>query len=149
LEGVPVRDTFWRQNVKGKRKSSRARFDKWARKKSNWAYRELQAYLKYVSEQNIDPLSVKGSFAGALGFAQFVPSSVLMYGVDGNKDGRVNLYEHHDAINSVANYLKRHGWKPELGPKKATKVLLKYNNSTPYAETILKVARRLGRDGSI
>ncbi len=121
----------------------RAEFEKWASCKSAWAYSELKAYLRYVTVEKLDPFSVHGSYAGAFGIAQFVPSSVLEYGLDGNKDGQVNLSDHMDAIESVANYLKQHGWKPGLGREEAFRVLLCYNRSTYYANTILEVAERL------
>jgi membrane-bound lytic murein transglycosylase B len=147
LDEAAKREMLWHTHVKDKPGRSRNQFEKWARRKSSWAYTELKAYLKYVRAQNIDPFSMYGSYAGALGFSQFVPSSVLKFGQDGNKDGQINLYQHVDAIESVANYLKEHGWKPGLGRDKAFRVLLSYNHSKYYADTILKVAERLGRVG--
>jgi len=143
LDEAAKRDMLWHTHVEGKVSGSRDQFEKWARRKSTWAYTELKAYLRYVKAQNIDPFSVYGSYAGALGFAQFVPSSVLKFGQDGNKDGQINLYQHMDAIDSVANYLKEHGWKPGLGQDEAFRVLLSYNHSKYYVEIILKVAQML------
>lgn len=151
LAETAKRDMLWNGHVKGKAQETqelRNRFDKWAVRKSDWAYRELKAYLTYVQAQNIDPFSLRGSYAGALGFAQFVPSSVLTFGRDGNKDGQVNLHEHMDAIESVANYLNEHGWRPGQERDEALRVLLRYNHSTYYAETILKVADRLKSVGT-
>ena len=96
-----------------------------------------------LGQQKVDPFSMNGSYAGALGFAQFIPSSVLKFGKDGDQDGQINLFQHGDAIESVANYLKQHGWKPDLTRKEAFRILLRYNNSKYYANTILKVADRL------
>jgi membrane-bound lytic murein transglycosylase B len=138
-----TRDMVWDTYVREKTSQSKERFDKWAARKSAWAYGELKAYLKYVKEQNLDPFSMNGSYAGALGYSQFVPSSVLKFGKDGNQDGQVNLYQHGDAIESVANYLKKHGWKPGLSRQEAVRILLRYNNSKYYANAILNVADRL------
>lgn len=138
-----TRDFLWDNYIKGKAAGSRKRFSDWAARKSHWAFGELKAYLKYIKNQGLDALSMRGSYAGALGYAQFVPSSVLKFGKDADKDGQINLYQHGDAIESVANYLKQHGWKPDLSRQEAFRVLLYYNNSKYYANTILKVADRL------
>jgi len=140
-----TRDIVWNTYVKKKASTSKKNFDAWAARKSKWAFDELKAYLTYIQTQGLDAFSMRGSYAGALGFAQFVPSSVLTFGVDGDRDGRVNLYQHRDAIESVANYLQRHGWKPDLNRKEAFRILLRYNNSAYYANTILDVADRLSR----
>jgi len=75
---------------------------------------ELEAYLLLTSEQGIDPLTPKGSYAGALGLPQFIPSSYRAYAVDFNDNGRTDLWgETADAVGSVANYLAEHGWRSE------------------------------------
>lgn len=74
---------------------------------------ELEQYLLLTRKQKINPLSVKGSYAGAMGQPQFIASSYRHYAVDFNNNGRTDLWnETADAIGSVANYLARHGWKP-------------------------------------
>ncbi len=138
-----ARDSLWNTYVSRKAPDEKEAFNKWAARKSTWAYQELKAYLQYAKAQGLDPFSVRGSYAGALGFAQFVPSSVLTYGRDGDKDGKVDLHQHEDAIDSIAYYLKQHGWEPKLDREKAFNVLLRYNNSKYYADTILKVADRI------
>jgi membrane-bound lytic murein transglycosylase B len=145
LGDTAKRDMVWHAYVKEMVSESKGQFETWARKKSAWAYRELRAYLKYTTCENVDPFAAYGSYAGALGIAQFVPSSVLKFGQDGNNDGHINLSEHVDAIESVANYLKQHGWKPGLGRDEAFRVILCYNRSSYYADTILKVAEQLSR----
>jgi len=78
--------------------------------------RELAQYLLLTREIDIDPLKIKGSYAGAFGIAQFIPSSYRQYAVDFNGDGKRDLIHNAaDAIGSVANFLKRHGWQPH-GP---------------------------------
>ncbi len=143
LDDKDSRDMLWHTYVRHKARGSRSQFDQWARRKSAWAYGELKAFLQHVKAQKVDPFSVYGSYAGALGIAQFVPSSVLRFAQDGNRDGRINLYDHEDAIESIANYLKQHGWRPGLKRHEAFRTLLNYNHSRYYAETILKVAERL------
>jgi len=122
---------------------SRKEFDSWADRKSKWAYRELKEFLKYTQGEGIDPLSISGSYAGALGISQFMPSNVNKLAKDGNQDGKVDLFEHADAIASIANFLKHHGWKSGLPRDKRYKILLKYNYSKYYANTLLDIADRL------
>ncbi len=74
---------------------------------------ELEQYLLMTREEQIDPLSLKGSYAGAMGIPQFISSSYRNYAVDFDNDGHRNLWDNPvDAIGSVAHYFKRHGWKP-------------------------------------
>jgi membrane-bound lytic murein transglycosylase B len=137
-----VRDAAWVEMKKTPR-LSRARFEKWAKSKSGWAYRELKAFLTYAAREGFDPSEVMGSFAGAFGIAQFMPTSILGYAADGNADGRVDLFHHEDAIASVANYLKKNGWREKMGKKQRAKVIYRYNHSDYYVEAILKIADRL------
>lgn len=80
-------------------------------KRSPFFTRELKQYLLLTREQERDPLVLKGSYAGAMGYGQFMPSSYRAYAVDFDGDGKTNIWENPvDAIGSVANYFKRHGW---------------------------------------
>ena len=137
-----VRDMFWNETLKSQ-KLSMKRYEKWARKKSNWAYTELKAFLKYTARENIDPVTVYGSYAGALGIAQFMPSSILAYAKDGNSDGQIDLFNHADAIPSIASYLKHFGWHTGIDKKGAKKVIYRYNHSDYYVATILKISALL------
>ena len=75
--------------------------------------RELEALLLLAREQGRDPLSYRGSYAGALGLPQFLPSSVRQWAVDFDDSGRIDLTASAtDAIGSVAHFLQAHGWQP-------------------------------------
>ena len=74
---------------------------------------ELLSYLLMVRDSGADVFSVRGSYAGAIGIPQFMPGSVRRYAVDFDRDGRIDLQRNaSDAIGSVANFLKQHGWQP-------------------------------------
>ncbi|HFC96881.1 MAG TPA: lytic murein transglycosylase, partial [Thermosulfurimonas dismutans] len=120
-----------------------ARFRKIMARRSRWAYRELRVLLELSRKYGMDPLALKGSIFGAFGYPQFVPSSFRKYAVDGNGDGRIDLYTLTDALASAANYLRAHGWRPGLSREEKKRVLMTYNHSEPYAETILKIAEYL------
>ncbi|MYN30206.1 lytic murein transglycosylase B [Duganella levis] len=79
---------------------------------------ELEATLLFARQSGTDPLSLKGSFAGALGMPQFMPSSLMKYAVDFDGNGTIDLLNSpSDAIGSVAAFLAAHGWQRELaGP---------------------------------
>jgi len=73
--------------------------------------KELREFLLLAREQQVDPLTLKGSYAGAMGLPQFMPSSFRAYAVDFDGDGHINIWtDPEDAIGSVASYFKRHGW---------------------------------------
>ncbi len=112
-------------------------------RRAKWAFRELCALLTYAQKNGFDPLAIKGSIFGAFGLPQFVPTSVLSYGVDWDGDGRVDLFDLEDALASMANYLSQRGWRGVLSYEAQIKVIKTYNNSQPYAETVLKLAAQL------
>ncbi|MDR2188328.1 MAG: lytic murein transglycosylase B [Azonexus sp.] len=73
---------------------------------------ELEQFLLLARENNFDPLTIKGSYAGAIGIPQFMPGSQRRYGVDFDGDQRVDLSASvDDAIGSVAHFLQQHGWQ--------------------------------------
>ncbi|BCJ09157.1 MULTISPECIES: lytic murein transglycosylase B [unclassified Pseudomonas] len=75
--------------------------------------KELREFLLLAREEQLDPLTLKGSYAGAMGLPQFMPSSFRAYAVDFDGDGHINIWNNpDDAIGSVASYFKRHGWVP-------------------------------------
>ncbi len=73
---------------------------------------ELEQYLVMAREEGLDPLAPVGSYAGAMGLPQFMPSSFRNYAVDGDADGKRDLWnDWADVFSSVGNYLKVHGWR--------------------------------------
>lgn len=72
---------------------------------------QLKEYLLLARQEQVDPLTVTGSYAGAMGLPQFMPSSFRAYAVDFDNDGHIDIWTNPtDAIGSVANYFKQHGW---------------------------------------
>ena len=136
------REYLWTQ-LPQKRRYERNQYDQKADRKASWAYKELKAFLTYTTQHQMDPVSIKGSYAGALGIAQFMPSNILAYGRDGDGDGRIDLFEDADAIFSIASYLKHSGWEPGIDREKAYKVVYHYNHSKYYVNTILKIRELL------
>ena len=112
-------------------------------RRAAWARGEIMSLLELARQQGVSPLALRGSVAGALGMCQFVPSSVLKHGRDGDANGRLELHKPADAIASVGWYLKHYGWRPGMSRDEKIVVLLTYNNSRTYARTVLDLARRL------
>ena len=73
---------------------------------------QLGEFMQLLQEQKLDPKTLKGSYAGAMGYGQFIPSSYRHYAVDFDRDGTTDILTNPvDAIGSVANYFKQHGWR--------------------------------------
>jgi membrane-bound lytic murein transglycosylase B len=73
---------------------------------------ELEEFLLLTRDEQVDPLAAKGSYAGAVGKPQFIPSSYRAYAVDFDRDGRRDLWASNaDVVGSVGNYLAQHGWR--------------------------------------
>jgi membrane-bound lytic murein transglycosylase B len=113
------------------------------RQKADWAYGELKALILYADRSEFDPLTFPSSIYGAIGLCQFLPSNILPYGVDADHDGRIDLFTKPDALYSIANYLREHGWKYTMDEGSQRQVILRYNKSSVYANTVLAVAQKL------
>lgn len=99
-------------------------------KRASFFKAELGKFLELCEKEGLDPLSIKGSYAGAMGYGQFMPSSYLAYAKSYDQDSGADLMnEVNDGIASVANYLKVHRWKE--GRRIAVKV-----NKKEEAETL-------------
>ncbi len=103
----------------------------------NRALKNLFVLIRGCKARGIDPLSVKGSWAGALGFPQFMPAS-LRWAEDGNADGQIDLFNMDDAIASVGRYLASAGFK-----KSPNKAVYDYNHEPAYVEGVLAFAKAL------
>ncbi len=114
-----------------------------ADEKADWAYDELKALLRYAAAKNQSPLALPGSIYGAIGICQFMPTNALKFGVDADADGQVDLFTTRDAIHSVANYLRGHGWRADLDEEGRKEVIFAYNHSDLYVLAVLTVADRL------
>lgn len=111
-------------------------------KRAAWARDELVGLLRLAARDRRPAQAYRGSPAGALGMAQFVPTSLLQWGADGDRDGRVDLNRVEDAILSVAVYLQAHGWRPGLDRAGQYAVVHEYNHSQTYVNTVLELAKR-------
>lgn len=82
--------------------------------RANFFKNELKEYIILITEQRLDPLELKGSYAGAMGMPQFIASSYRKYAVDFDNSGQIDLHNNvAHVIGSVANYLKSYGWQPK------------------------------------
>jgi membrane-bound lytic murein transglycosylase B len=108
----------------------------------------LAQYLILTRENHLNPTDIKGSYAGALGIPQFMPSSYRHFGVAYHHGDPVNLFDNDDAIASVANYFYKNGWKANqpiahllhsknqwINKKVAKRLTMPLENSNQYWET--------------
>ena len=142
LTDETLRERIW-NSIPDKKKPKKEVFIKKVEKRSKWGYEELKALIKYTEQEGMAPEGIKGSYAGAMGIPQFMPSNAIRLAKDGNNDGRIDLFTHADAIFSVANYLKHHGWKPGIARQKQHEVLFRYNHSNYYVDILLKISDKL------
>ena len=139
-------------------------------RRSKYFMSELEHFLLMTRDEDFDPLQPQGSWAGAMGYGQFMPSSFRSLAVDFNKDGRRDLWHPKDAVGSIANYFSHNGWqfhspvtKRASGPVNDQavielstyegsefwytypnfKVIKKYNNSNKYAMAVHQLAQAI------
>jgi membrane-bound lytic murein transglycosylase B len=104
---------------------------------------EIPALLSLAKRGGVDVLSIKGSSAGAMGLPQFLPSAVLRYGFDGNKDGAISLHDEHDAIWSTGTYLAHFGFRKTLPLQEKRSIIWRYNKSKSYIDTVLSLSKTI------
>lgn len=105
--------------------------------KREFAIRELRQFLAVAQKNGWDPFSIIGSSAGAFGATQFIPTSYAAYAVDGDGDGKIDLFNILDATASTANYLARHRYASD---RRAS--ILRYNPWGTYADVVMEYADR-------
>ena len=116
-------------------------------KRAKWASTELASYIEYCYKDNIEPQSIEGSYAGAFGFGQFIPSSFNRYAIDFDSDGIRSPHEWPDVLASMANYLVKNGYS--LGENNFSKdspnwkSIFRYNPSENYVNVILDLRVQL------
>ncbi len=144
MDQTSYRDKIWIMlPARDRERWGREDFDKKLQDRAKWAYGELHALFEWSDAQGIRPQNFRGSVMGAVGMPQFLPSSLIRYGADGNDDGLIDPYNPYDAIFSVGNYLRANGWCNARTESEKESVVYTYNHSGPYCRTILGVAARL------
>ena len=114
-------------------------------RKSNWAANQLAEYLSLCHQNKMGPQSISGSYAGAFGFGQFIPSSFNRFAVDFDGDGVRHHLEWPDVFGSIANYLKKNGYKGLDFSKGSPnwKAVWAYNHSENYVRAVLELREEL------
>ena len=118
--------------------------------RANFFRKELREFLLLSREQQLDPRKPMGSYAGAMGYGQFIPSSYRVYAIDFDGDNRVDIWENAtDAIGSVANYFKVHGWQKNEPVAISVDVLPTYNEKIVNSSLKPKITIQELRDQGI
>ena len=116
-------------------------------KRAKWASKELASYLEYCFKDNVDPQSIEGSYAGAFGFGQFIPSSFNRYSVDFDNDGVRRPHDWPDVLGSIANYLIKNGYIPGSSNYSKGgdiwKSVWAYNHSDNYVMAVLGLTEKI------
>jgi membrane-bound lytic murein transglycosylase B len=139
-------------------------------RRSKFFMSELESFLLMAREEGFDPRQPEGSWAGAMGYGQFMPSSFRRLAIDFNSDGQRDLWHPADAIGSVAHYFSKNGWRynsPVARPSNGSrvdgsvidlstyegneqwrtypnfKVIKRYNNSNKYAMAVHQLAQAI------
>ncbi|PAA99425.1 lytic murein transglycosylase [Serratia fonticola] len=90
--------------------------------------KQLMAALKIIDQGHVDAGNLKGSWAGAMGQSQFMPTSFLTYAADGDDDGKIDIWNNlDDVFASTANYLATEGWQPGVGWGREVKLPAQFN----------------------
>lgn len=121
--------------------SVRAAILKRAERKVKWSAEQLKALQEIHRRRTMNVHTLQGSWAGAFGMPQFIPSSYLSWAADGNNDGTIDLNDLNDAVVSVANYLRKNGWGAAESQQRAA--VHHYNNSNAYVDCVLTLAAKV------
>ncbi|MFW7381875.1 MAG: lytic murein transglycosylase [Oligoflexus sp.] len=114
------------------------------KQRAEWSRQELIALLKMAKKHpRIKPFELRGSYAGAFGKSQFLPSSYMRFAVRARDKASPDLFFEPDAIYSIANYLKGHGYQRSLDREENREALFAYNRSQVYVNVVLAVAQEL------
>ena len=144
MDQKSYRDRVWALlPLQDRERWGREAFDEKLIRRATWAYQELCALIRWSDGQSVKLKNLQGSLMGAVGMPQFIPSNVERYGVDGNRNGRIDLFETPDAISSIAHYLQSLGWSAKSTPAEQEEIIYQYNHSRPYVRTVLDIAARL------
>lgn len=144
MDQKSYRDRVWALvELADRARLGRTAFDDKLLKRSKWAYQELCALLRWTNTDAQQLKGLQGSLMGAMGLPQFIPTTLEHFGVDGDLDGVIDLFQTADAIMSIANYLRSLGWSSHNTAEEREKIIHHYNHSRPYVETILAIASRL------
>jgi len=116
-------------------------------RKKKWAAKELSEFIILCYGNNIDPHSIKGSYAGAFGFGQFIPSSFRAYAVDFDDDKIKEPFDWLDVFASMSNYLIKNGYKinsDDFSYKTNNwNSIYRYNHSANYVNVILELRKNI------
>ncbi len=116
-------------------------------RKKRWAAKELSEFIILCHRNKINPHSIKGSYAGAFGFGQFIPSSFNYYAIDFDGDKIRHHNKWPDVLGSVANYLLKNGYKPNTNDysksSSAWKSVFAYNRSNNYVGVIMELRQEI------
>lgn len=114
-------------------------------RRPNFFRPHLYAALQLVDRGALSPRQI-GAMHGEIGHTQFLPRNVILYGVDGNGDGRIDLNNKADALASTANFLRGHGWRPGAGYQPGQpnyRAIQGWNAASVYQQTIAIVGARI------
>ncbi len=106
-----------------------------------WTFSEIKCFIDIKGTLYKDIFSIKGSYAGAFGIAQSLPSSYKLFGVDFDKDGVIDPYSMEDSIGFVANYLYKGGFRESISSRE--RAIYSYNRQKSYVNAIIKYADEL------
>ena len=116
--------------------------------KQKFALEQLSALVEMGLNHQMDIARLRGSYAGAFGIPQFLPSSYLRWAADGNSDNVISLNNFPDAIFSIAAYLSAHGWAKNAEEGVKRKAVWEYNHSPEYVDAVFAISQAITPKGN-